>query len=158
MIGVKSYVVGFMLDPTLTRVVLIRKNRPAAQVGKLNGVGGKVEQDETPLAAMSREFHEETGVETTGWKLFAVYNGGDLAVPGSLFEIYMYWIIGDVKQPKTITDEEVHIVDIESLSGRLDKMSNLSWLVQMALGLIRHDRETRFFDIQERYTCLEDVQ
>jgi 8-oxo-dGTP diphosphatase len=158
MIGVKSYVVGFMMDPTLSRVVLIRKNRPAAQVGKLNGVGGKVEQGETPLDAMSREFREETGMETTGWKLFAVYNGGDLGVPGSLFDIYIYWLTGDVNQAKTVTDEVVHVIDIESLTTRTDKMSNLAWLVQMALGLIRHDRETRYFDIQERYTCLEDVQ
>jgi 8-oxo-dGTP diphosphatase len=157
MIGVKSYVVGFMMDPTLSQVVLIRKNRPAAQVGKLNGVGGKVEQGETPLDAMSREFREETGMETTGWRLFSIYNGGDLGIPGSLFEIYFYWLVGDVNQAQTVTDEQVHVIEIESLSRRVDKMSNLAWLVQMAIGLIRHDRETRYFDIQERYTCLEDV-
>jgi 8-oxo-dGTP diphosphatase len=157
MIGVKSYVVGFMMNSEMTQVVLIRKNRPAAQVGKLNGVGGKVEQGETPLEAMTREFREETGMETSGWKLFSIYNGGDMGVPGSLFEIYFYWLTGDISQARTVTDEEVHIVDIDSLATRLDKMSNLAWLVQMALGLIRHDRETRYFDIQERYTCLEDV-
>lgn len=48
----KSYVVGFMLDQAREHVVLIEKNRPAWQAGKLNGVGGKVEPGEFPVNAM----------------------------------------------------------------------------------------------------------
>jgi 8-oxo-dGTP diphosphatase len=156
-IGVKRYVVGFMLDSTLTKVVLIRKNRPEWQKGKLNGVGGKVEENESPWDAIHREFFEETGVVTTGWRLFSVYNGGDLGVPGSLYEIYFYWMIGDVTKPKTNTDEEVVVVDVSSLADRTDAIPNLRWLVQMARSF-SFSEKTRYWDIQERYTCLEDVQ
>lgn len=163
MMGVKRYVVGFMLDPELNRVVLIRKNRPDWQKGKLNGVGGKVEENESPWDAIHREFYEETGVTvvrgpgiTTGWKLFLIYNGGDSGVPGSLYEIFFYWMIGDVTKPKTNTDEEVEIVDVDSLTDRTDAISNLRWLVQMARSF-SFDEHTRYFDLQERYTCLEDV-
>jgi len=37
---VKRYVLGFCFGPSLTTVVLIKKNRPAWQAGRLNGVGG----------------------------------------------------------------------------------------------------------------------
>ena len=44
-------------------VALIRKAKPAWQAGKLNGVGGKIEDfDPSPAHAMTREFIEETGV------------------------------------------------------------------------------------------------
>jgi 8-oxo-dGTP diphosphatase len=71
-----EYVCGFLVtapadgawDPMGGgRVLLIRKARPEWQRGKLNGVGGKVEPGETPMAAMIREFTEEAGWETDGW-------------------------------------------------------------------------------------------
>jgi len=54
------YVLGFMFDRDYAEVALILKNRPAWQAGKWNGIGGKIEGDETPHAAMVREFTEET--------------------------------------------------------------------------------------------------
>jgi 8-oxo-dGTP diphosphatase len=60
-----NYVVGFMFSKDKQFVALIRKNRPAWQAGKLNGIGGKVEDGEMPREAMSREFEEETGVWTS---------------------------------------------------------------------------------------------
>ncbi len=38
----ERYVVGFCFNGDMSKVVLIQKNRPAWQVGKLNGVGGMV--------------------------------------------------------------------------------------------------------------------
>lgn len=54
------------------RVVLIRKNRPAWMKGRLNGVGGSIEDNESPAEAMAREFKEETGVHTLpdDWNVF----------------------------------------------------------------------------------------
>jgi 8-oxo-dGTP pyrophosphatase MutT (NUDIX family) len=64
----KHYVLGFMFDCTLQKVVLIKKDtdKPEQQWqnGLLNGVGGGIERDELPKAAMSREFFEETGLPT----------------------------------------------------------------------------------------------
>lgn len=54
------FVLGFLFSEDGSRVLLVWKNRPAWQNGKLNGVGGKIEPGETPLQAMKREFLEET--------------------------------------------------------------------------------------------------
>lgn len=43
------------------QVLLVLKDRPAWQKGKLNLPGGKIEDGETPLKAAIRELKEETG-------------------------------------------------------------------------------------------------
>ena len=44
----KNYVMGLIYDD-IGRVLLIKKNRPKHQVGKWNGVGGKIEEGENSL-------------------------------------------------------------------------------------------------------------
>jgi 8-oxo-dGTP diphosphatase len=65
----KRYVVGFMFDEQMKNVLLIVKDHPEWQAGKLNGIGGHIETGETPVEAMVREFYEEAGVMTeyAGW-------------------------------------------------------------------------------------------
>lgn len=62
----KKYVVGIIIDGE--RGLLIEKNRPDWQKGKLNGIGGKIEKDETPLDAIIRETIEECGLTIHRWK------------------------------------------------------------------------------------------
>jgi len=62
-----KYVVGFRFCGE--QVLLLRKQRPAWQNGKLNGVGGKIERGETPMLAMACEWIEEVCLsETTAWE------------------------------------------------------------------------------------------
>lgn len=58
----QNYVVGYAFRADYGAVALIEKRKPAWQAGKLNGIGGKIEPDESPAGAMSREFAEEAGV------------------------------------------------------------------------------------------------
>lgn len=44
------------------KILLVLKDRPVSQKGKLNLVGGKIEPGETPNQAAIRELHEETGL------------------------------------------------------------------------------------------------
>ena len=44
-------------------VLLVLKDKPEWQKGKLNLPGGKVEDDESPLKAAVRELKEETGYD-----------------------------------------------------------------------------------------------
>ena len=46
---IQHYACGFLFSQDRTRVVLIRKRRPAWQAGKLNGVGGKKGPDLTTI-------------------------------------------------------------------------------------------------------------
>lgn len=90
-----NFVIGFAFTPDplpYTRVLMIRKIKPAWQAGKLNGIGGKIDQYvecpgpvgrngsrlETPIEAMVREFHEETGVLSLpdDWQLYAIMHNG----------------------------------------------------------------------------------
>lgn len=68
----EKYVVGFLFNKAQDHVVLIEKNKPEFQKGKLNGVGGKIEQGELPIDAMRREFGEEAGVSIYNWSLDVV--------------------------------------------------------------------------------------
>jgi 8-oxo-dGTP diphosphatase len=56
----RRYVLGFVFDLEYRDVLLIQKARPAWQAGRLNGLGGKMEEGETSYQAMERELAEET--------------------------------------------------------------------------------------------------
>ena len=122
------YVTGFMYSVDKKRVVLIEKINPEWQRGHLNGVGGKIEQDETPEIAMSREFEEETGVVTApeAWKVFAVITGAQK------YKVYFLYTIDDnLIQAKTIEAEKVGIYTADDLPH--NTLYNLKWLIPMSL-------------------------
>jgi 8-oxo-dGTP diphosphatase len=124
----QKYVVGFMFDPTLSKVVLLRKVKPEWQKGLLNGVGGKIgdiNAKETALDAMNREFKEETGVEGLVWTQYL-----NLKTPHS--DLYFFRAIGNVHQVITLTEEEVAVYDVHDIMDRCDTMPNLRWCIQMA--------------------------
>lgn len=118
----KCYALGFLFDED-DNVALIEKTRPAWQAGKLNGIGGKVEDGETPRNAMVREFEEEAGGIVTDWRLFAV-----LEHDGAF--IFMYASKGYVSI-ESATDEKVMWYPSQALH-RFPVMPNLRWLVPMA--------------------------
>jgi 8-oxo-dGTP pyrophosphatase MutT (NUDIX family) len=131
---IRGYVLGFYFSEDLDKVLLILKNRPPHLANKLNGVGGKLEERETELDAMVREFKEETGVTTldSSWKLLNVFD----AETGGRFKFsevkqtargywldkpelsryrYPMWVFyakGDVDACKTMTDEPLHVVHL----------------------------------------------
>ena len=67
-------VVGFLFDGH-GNVLLIKKNHPEWQKGRLNGLGGKIERGESPLQAMIREFKEEAGAMVDDWREFCNMSG-----------------------------------------------------------------------------------
>lgn len=135
----KKYVVGFMFDDLGERVLLIRKNRPDWQAGKANGVGGKIEEGEMPIAAMTREFEEETGVKTSfeDWIPFAFMHGIDY----DSFEITFFRAFNTEKifEAHTVTDETIGRFWLEALPAHVP---NLKWLVPLAL-----EKQAHFVDI-----------
>ena len=60
----KEYTVCYMFDRRCHNVLFTRRRKPP-YVEKLNGVGGKFEQNETPEECVVREVKEETGIELT---------------------------------------------------------------------------------------------
>lgn len=122
----KKYVVGFYFD-TQGGVILIEKQKPQWQKGFLNGVGGHIEQGETPIEAMAREFREETGIlEPIEWKHYCTAT--QERSPGIL---HFFWAFGIPYEPQQTTIERVAVYKIDDLP-KLKTHRNLKWLVPMA--------------------------
>jgi 8-oxo-dGTP diphosphatase len=131
--GVVRYVAGFAFDKGCRTVALVRKARPAWQAGKLNGIGGHIEEGETPEMAMEREFGEEAGLDLGGWEHFATLTGNG-------FEVVFFRIESSlVRGVRSAGDEPVDLYPVATLGDREDRISNIGWLVNMALAGSRHD-------------------
>ena len=67
---------GYVWDRTNDRVLIIRRNaRPDDDhFGKVNGLGGKVEPDESVVASLRRELREEAAIELDEFGLRGTIN------------------------------------------------------------------------------------
>lgn len=129
----QKYVVGLMFSHSKDQVALIRKTKPKWQEGKLNGISGKVEENETVLSAMIREFEEETGLKTEmkDWRNFA-----DLE--GNWGKVIFYVSFGDLFKLKSTTEEKIEICNVDDIYDKKHDLNihiipNLKWLIPMAL-------------------------
>ena len=133
----RQWVVGFLFDDGAERVILIRKNRPEWQAGKLNGVGGKIDGDESIQQAITREFREEAGVHITDWHHFASLTWEEGIV--HFLRSFAVQVVLDACW--TVTDERIEQHRVCTLSepgpGRDCVTPNLLWLVPLAAH--RHD-------------------
>lgn len=119
------YVCGFLFSPDRARVLLIRKNRPAWQAGKLNGVGGKIESaDASPLAAMTREFREEAALEINDWQ-------ETLTLTAAEWHTHFYRAFGEVAAARAVTDERLEVHPTRQLPP--DTIPNLRWMIPLML-------------------------
>ncbi len=135
----QSFTLGFIFDRAQARVLLIHKNRPAWQAGRINGVGGKVEPGETMFDCIRREVREESGLATaaTDWTHVADMQGDDPEGAGG-------WIVhvltavydGNPTDSQTMTDESVAWYPVDTLPAAA--ISNLTWLIPLCLDRLRH--------------------
>lgn len=120
-------VIGFMFSKTLVEgnrwVLLIRKNKPEWQKGKLNGVGGKVESDESPPHAMRREFEEEVGLNIEDWQYCLT-----LWLESELLHVFRCF--GELEQANAQTDEPLIIQNVFNSS---EVLHNVVWLIPLLL-------------------------
>lgn len=126
----RKYVVGFLISQNCKRVVLIRKNRPQWQAGKLNGVGGHIEDGETPIKAMMREFLEETGVRITSWHKFAQCIGAEWHM--HCFCCFVNDSRIDLCNLKTTTDEDIVVFNVEN-GNRGQLLNTVAPLIELAI-------------------------
>jgi 8-oxo-dGTP diphosphatase len=127
----KKMVCGFLFAGE--RVLLVQKNTPEWQRGLLNGVGGKIEAEETPLEAMHREFCEEAGPppDTVQWIHFAT--------EVEPFGAYVYFFKAHVSRISFVLKSSndvgevmlmVHLDDLAHMA--MARVGNLSWLIPLA--------------------------
>lgn len=103
----QKYVLGFAFSKDLSKVLLINKSKPEWQAGFKNGIGGKVEQGELLPFAMSREFFEETGIQSVPIQWVALGSFGS-----DNFKVKVYCTKElDIDKFKQMEDEKPEIVD-----------------------------------------------
>jgi 8-oxo-dGTP pyrophosphatase MutT (NUDIX family) len=126
----QEYVAGFAFSEDLQNVLLIQKNKPEWQAGLLNRIGGKIEPNEGPLAAMIREFEEETGLKTSKWQ-------NTVILTGKVWQVYFFRTKAkDLSKAKSLTDERVIPIPVHEI-WNLDVIPNLRWLIPMQLDKLR---------------------
>lgn len=124
-----NYVVGFLFNPKQNKVALIKKIKPNWQKGCWNGLGGKIEGDETPQQAMQREFLEEAGVmiEAEDWRHFATIEGLNWTL-----NCLTFTLLGDaslvIKE-----EEEVAWISVNETLHKLPIISQMYFLIPLAL-------------------------
>ena len=124
----KGYTVGFIFDSTLEHVALVTKTHPAWQKGKVNGVGGLIDADESSVAGMVREAKEEAGITTTtkDWEFIIKMKRPDLFV-----DFYTCRWAQNQLDVDTQTDEAVMWYPVSKLP--VNVIPNLRWMIPFAL-------------------------
>jgi 8-oxo-dGTP diphosphatase len=136
----KRYVVGLLFDDD-RHVLLIKKTHPEWQEGKLNGIGGRVRDDEMPFEAMVREFKEECGLVITDWHCVSTLHGVDANEDN--WKVFFYAAscsYNAMLNAEQLTDEMPCIAALEMFYEDSDEyVPNLYWIVPMALQSLKWD-------------------
>jgi 8-oxo-dGTP diphosphatase len=123
--SVREYVLALLFTPNGREVVLVRKTRPAWQAGRVNALGGKLNDGEEILAAARREVREEAGVDVAQWEEFLTWHDAEYrlravrAFDARAANVY------------TAEDQEVILAGVDALPG--DVIDNLRWMIPLAL-------------------------
>lgn len=123
------YVVCFMYDTYIERVLLIHKTHPEYMKGKYNGIGGRVEHsDKTVKDAAVREFEEEAGIRTNvnDWCHFLTLETNESMI------YYFRTFYANIMAAKNLTDEQIWDVCLTRLPN-LNLMRNLKWIIPLSL-------------------------
>lgn len=147
----QRYVLGVLLDEDEKHVLVILKNRPAWQLGKLNCVGGKIEGDELPIAAMTREFLEETnyqGEELPRWQYVGKrFREATYDFQPTSYEMFIFVAHVDTRACENMSTDEPTFripLNLEVLQRR--GVPGLAWVVDIARCAKRENFHVRVQD------------
>ena len=120
-------------------MLLIHKTRPAWQVGKVNGLGGKIEPGEDMYDCITREIREESALETKKDQWVFI---GNISSDTVSLDVLGYVYEGSLEDAQTVEDEVVAWFPVASLPSNI--ISNLSWLIPMTIDKIRNQEFDSF--------------
>ena len=103
----------------------MRRTRPAWQAGRVNALGGKVVEGETPADAARREVKEEAGVDVAEWAEVLVWEDRE-------YRMHVMRAMSErASMVRTMEDQEVFLADVAALPDGV--IGNVRWLVPLAL-------------------------
>ena len=124
----KKYTIGALFTPDLEQILLIQKNRPDWQKGRLNLPGGHIEDYEMPSTCVSREFEEETGLIIPAFRWTSI---GRIQNDGNYYVEFLTAIYkGETKDIIQHTDEQILWSFTNNIPAHA--ISNLHWLIPFA--------------------------
>lgn len=126
--GMIRSTLGFIYTPDLKQVLLIEKQKPFHHKGKLNGLGGKCEQNETYRSCLSREVYEESGLQIAqkDWLKIGVMS-------------WQEWHVEIFAVTHKPTQKKVNNPDVDWYSSKTvptNVISNLDWLIPLGLDCL----------------------
>lgn len=142
----KNYVVIMLFNKNYDKLLLVKRNKKPYK-GCWNGIGGKIENNETPCEAAIRECMEETGILLTEPKLLVTYVYPEDNVMNSNTRLNV--IYDCVEEIDVKDNEEGHYEwkNIESVMNPFDKeiagLFNLNQFVKEILDL---ENIKKFYD------------
>src|SRR5688500_10328094 len=120
-----EYVLALLFTADAREVVLVRKTRPAWQAGRVNALGGKLQDGEDILEAARREVREEAGVDVETWEHFLVWHDPEYRLRGvRAFD-------DAARRARTAEDQEVFLTRVDTLPPNV--IDNLRWIIPLAL-------------------------
>ena len=133
----KKMTVGFIFTNDLSKVLLIKKNRPTWQEGYLNGIGGHMKPLEENIhdfeSCWIREVEEETGLKLNTPEVERI--GRIFSTSGEFIVVMYTYRLSSIEESaykcEQLTDEEVAWVYVDDLP-KLKTIANLQSLVPLA--------------------------
>ncbi len=134
-----EYTLGFIFNADLHKVLLVHKQKPDWQSGHLNGIGGKLNQGESPVECISRETFEESklAIPLSAWKTSGVIQQS-VGNVGIFCAIYR----GNLSDAAQGDYEEVEWFDVEQLPKNV--LDNLRWIIPLALEVLQAEQPIKF--------------
>lgn len=124
-----NYVLGLVFSKDLSQVLLIVKNRPEWMKGLANGIGGKIEPNESIIDAMIREAYEEADLEDLTWTPYMTMTGH---TDDDFWRVTCFASrVDDINKHVAKTDEDLVVWDARRLPTNI--VPHLEMNVQMAL-------------------------
>lgn len=98
---------GYVLSPNQKQVLLIHRNRRSDDdhLGKYNGLGGKMDPEESITTCMKREIREEAGIECGELELRGTINWTGFGPQGEDWLGFIFLIHSFTGEPMTHSDE-----------------------------------------------------
>ncbi len=140
----KRYTVGFLFSTDLSRVLLIHKLTPEWQKGRVNGIGGKYEGEETAHECIVREMREEAAVETTNdhWQHVGRLHGEDWSV-----DILAARHEGSEDDAQSLEEQQVEWFSVAALPTNV--IANVHWIVPLCVDVLQNGK-IHFVDARYR--------
>ena len=138
----QDYTLGFIFNDKLDTVLLIEKKKPEWQKGYLNGIGGHVEDDESPKQCIIRECFEETNLEISKWKYV-----GDFVGKKWVVKIYTTVVSDEFIEKNIIndkTDEFVTAYPYKNVKDFFTTLSSVKYALPLCMESLLDNTIKRF--------------